>query len=66
MLAKVKVLKLKLQSEYYNFLSMYHSKKSDKYFEKHMYEESEYHLDLSIAYLLKRIDTAMEYSKAVL
>ena len=66
MLAKVKVLKLKLQSEYYKILSTYHSKKSDEYFKNHMYEESEYHLDLSIAYLLKRIDTAMEYSKAVL
>ena len=66
MLAKVKVLKLKLQSGYSKILSTYHSKKSNKYFEKRMYEESEYHLDLSIAYLLKRIDTAMEYTKAVL
>ena len=66
MLAKVKVLKLKLQSEYYKTLSMYHSKKSNEFLEKGMYEESEFHLDLSIAYLLKRIDTAMEYSKAVL
>lgn len=66
MLAKVKVLKLKLQSEYYKNLSMHHSKKADEFLEKGMYEESEYHLDLSTAYLLKRIDTAMEYSKAVL
>lgn len=66
MLAKVKVLKLKLQSEYYKNLSMYHSKKSEEFLEKCMYEESEYHLSLSTAYLLKRIDTAMEYSKAVL
>jgi len=66
MLAKVKVLKLKLQSEYYKNLSMYHSKKSEEFLEKGMYEESEYHLSLSTAYLLKRIDTSMEYTKAVL
>lgn len=66
MLTKVKALKLKTKSEYYKILSTYHSKESEKFLEKKMYEESEYHLDLSILYLLKQCDAAMEYAKTVL
>ena len=66
MLVKVRALELRLKGEYYKKLCDYHHEKAMKLLDDGNYEESEYHMELSIAYLHRHCDTAIKYVETVL